>query len=358
MCRTCDWEGRLRTRRSSLEIKRLGRYSAANVSHREAPVGGALPGVTQKRRRLLLVCMTLWAATSAGNGRHDQRDYERKVASARAALIATADPDSLTAAALLSVWLKDGPARSLTLIARAAAEAPDRAGITWLHAQFCAREKSCNPDTVISHLRALDPTNGVAWIDPVSRRATSGTPTSRARLAAVAHAERFDVYLNSIVTHTTSAIIKTKTMDTPSALTSVLGLAVAEAIPAYTQLTNLCKGDALKDLQVLDDCRRLSVVLRRGDTYISEMVGTAIAKRAWAEGDREYQDALSARRTIHYRMAMELKVDVDQLNEEFASSYLELVASHRTEQEVGLAQLIRAGISPDPPDDWKDPHAE
>jgi hypothetical protein len=303
--------------------------------------------------------MTLFTAASAGNGRHDQRDYEHKLASARAALISAGDPDSVTAAALLSVSLKDGGTRSLNLIARAAAEAPDRADITWLHAQFCARQKSCNPDPVISHLRALDPKNGLAWIEPPSRRATTSAPTpSRARLAAVAHAERFDVYLNSIVAHTTTAIIKTKTMDTPSALTSVLGLAVAEAIPAYTQLTSLCKVDALKDPQVLDDCRRLSAVLRRGDTYISEMVGTAIAKRAWTEGDREYQDALSARRTIHYRMAMELKVDVDQWNEEFASRYLQLVASHRTEQEVGLAQLIRAGISPDPPDDWKDPQAE
>jgi hypothetical protein len=55
---------------------------------------------------------------------------------------------------------------------------------------------------------------------------------------------------------------------------------------------------------------------------------------------------------------MEFKVNVHWWNEEFASDYLQLVASHRTEQEVGLAQLIGAGIAPDSPADWKDPEAE
>jgi hypothetical protein len=317
-----------------------------------------LSRASQKRRGLFLACITLFTAACTGT-RDDQRDYEHKLASVRAALISAADPDSLAAAALLSVSPKEGGARSLELIARAAAEVPDRADITWLHAVFCGQQPSCDPDPIMDHLRALDPNNGLAWIEPLGRRAPSTAPRqSRARLAAVAHADRFDVYLNSIVAHTTTAIIKTKTMNTASALTSVVGMAVAEAIPAYTQLTSLCKPEALKDTQVLDDCRRLSAVLRRGDTYISEMVGTAIAKRAWTEGDPEYQDALSARRTVHYRMAMEFKVDVDQWNEEFASHYLQLVASNRTEQGVGLALLNRAGISADPPDDWKDPQAE
>ena len=174
----------------------------------------------------------------------------------------------------------------------------------------------------------------------------------------MARADRFDVYLNSIVAHATTVILKTGKMDTQTALTAVLGFAVAEAIPAYSQLTTLCKGDALNDPGVLDDCRSLSGVLRRGDTYISEMVGTAIAKKVWAEGDPEYQDAMSARRVVHYRMAMALEVDLKQWTDEYARRYLQLVASHRTEQEVGLAQLLEAGISPDPPADWKDPHRD
>jgi len=302
---------------------------------------------------------TLLALGCAANDAKQQRDYAKKITVTRAALVSAGDPDSLAAAALLARWPDDGGITGLPLIARAAAEAPDRPDLTWLYAQFCAQNQSCDFEPVLMHLRSLDPKNGVAWIEPLSRSATSVDPRqNRTRLAAVASAERFDVYLNSIVAHTTTAIIKTGTMDTPNALASVLGLAVAEAIPAYTQLTSLCKGDALNDPHVLDDCRRLSAVLRRADTYISEMVGTAIAKKVWAEGDPEYQNALSALRTIHYRMDMELKIDVNQWNEEFASRYLQLLASHRTEQEVGLAQLMGAGISPDPPDDWKDPHAE
>jgi len=51
-------------------------------------------------------------------------------------------------------------------------------------------------------------------------------------------------------------------------------------------------------------------------------------------------------------MAMEFQVNADRWTEEFASRYLQLVASQRTEQEVGLTQLKDAGIPPDPPVDW------
>jgi hypothetical protein len=304
--------------------------------------------------------VTLPVAAAAANAREDQRDYEREVAQTRAALVSAADADSLAAAALLGGVVKGRGAASLQLMARASAQAPDRPDLTWLHAQLCAREASCNSDPVMTHLRALDPTNGLAWTEPVGQVAPSNDPEqSRARLAALANAGRFDIYWNSIVAHTTTAILKTGTMDASSALVSALGLAAAWAIPAYQGLTRLCKGDALRDPKVRADCRRLSDVLRRGDTYISEMVGIAIAEKASAEGDPEYQGALSARRTIHYRMALTSKLDIEGAEDgRFATRYLQLLASHRTEQEVALAQLIIAGIPPNPPDDWKDPHPD
>jgi hypothetical protein len=85
------------------------------------------------------------------------------------------------------------------------------------------------------------------------------------------------------------------------------------------------------------------------------MVGTAIAKKVWTATDPEYRDALAARRTAHYRMVMDSQIAVRGMwNEEFASRYLSRVASHRTEQEVALAQITDAGIAPDPPAKWKD----
>jgi hypothetical protein len=42
-------------------------------------------------------------------------------------------------------------------------------------------------------------------------------------------------------------------------------------------------------------------------------------------------------------------------NEDFADRYLGLVATHRTEQEVVLAEILNAGISPNPKEGWKDP---
>ncbi len=292
----------------------------------------------------------------AANSAKEQREYDKKVAVTRAALVSAGDPDSLAAAAIFGGWLDDGLPHGLSLIARAAEAAPDRSDLTWLHAQFCAQQESCDPKPILMHLRSLDPKNGVAWIEPLSRRPDLGTPEqSHARLVAVAKSDRFDVYWNSIVAHTTAAMVRTGTVDTPTALVAALGAAAAQAFPAYQQLTGACRGTPLEDPTVLDECRRVSAVLRRGDTYLSEMVGTAIAKKAWTAADPEYQAALAARRTAHYRMEMAFKVDVGgKWNEQFASQYLKLVASHRTEQEVALAQILEAGLAPDPPDTWKD----
>jgi len=244
----------------------------------------------------------------------------------------------------------------LSLIARAAEAAPDRADLTWLHARLCTQHDSCDPTPILVHLRSLDPKNGVAWIGPLGRRSDPGTPEqTRASLTGVANSDRFDVYWNSLVAHTMAAMVRTGTVDTPTALSAALGGTAAQALPAYTPLTAACKGASLEDPKILDECRRVSAVLRRGDTYLSEMVGTAIAKKVWTATDPEYRDALAARRTAHYRMVMDSQIAVRGMwNEEFASRYLSLVASHRTEQEVALAQITDAGIAPDPPAKWKD----
>lgn len=246
--------------------------------------------------------------------------------------------------------------KGLPLIARAAAAAPQRPDLAWLHIQFCGISKGCDPAPLELHLQALDPTNGVAWLDPP--RWGSGpvdTTQRRERLAAVANSERFDVYLNTTITHAVNAILKTGAMDPETALTSVLGMASAVAIPAYGLISQMCKGTVMEAADVLADCRRASAVFRRGDTNLSEVIGTTIAMRAWPEGSAEYVDALATRRTLRYRMEMALKADLQAAGDEgHAKTYLQLLSTHRTEQEMYLAQIINAGLNPDPPADWKD----
>jgi hypothetical protein len=118
---------------------------------------------------------------------------------------------------------------------------------------------------------------------------------------------------------------------------------------------NACKGDPLQDPDVLSTCRQVSTVMRGGDTYMTEMVGIAIAKRAWPEGSPTYVDAISARRVAHYRIDADGKISLRRfLFFGFAAKRLQLMTEKTTEQEVILAEILNARRNPDPPSDYTD----
>ncbi len=174
-------------------------------------------------------------------------------------------------------------------------------------------------------------------------------------LAAIAASRRFDTYWNATIAHVTSAILKTHTMDLPTALVATMGVASATAIPAYQTIVNACKGDPLQDPEVLNNCRQVSTIMRAGDTYLTEMIGIAIAKRTWPEGSPEYVDAVSAKRVAHYRMDVDGKLSLHRfLSSEYAAKRLQLMMQNKTEQEVNLAEILNAKLNPNPPSDWTD----
>jgi hypothetical protein len=95
--------------------------------------------------------------------------------------------------------------------------------------------------------------------------------------------------------------------------------------------------------------------MRRGDTYLTEMVGIAIAKQAWPEESPAYLDAVSAGRIGHYRMDVDGKIGLHHLlSSDYAAKRLRLMTEKRTEQEVILAEILIARVSPNPPPDYTD----
>ncbi len=291
------------------------------------------------------------AANEAGQRAANARDIERTTT----ALIAAADADSLAAASLMAGWKKDTAWR-LTLIARAVASAPDRPDLVWLNLQLCSAVESCDPQPLEAQLHALDPGNGAAWSVSIARFARLGdTAAVRKDILAIANSERFDIYWNEMIVHTANAVLKVHTLDPSTAIVGAIGSAAALAIPAYQQISNACKGESLTDVDVLATCRKVSSVMRHGDTYITEMIGVAIAKRVWPEGSADYQGAVDARRLARYRMDTDAKRSTAHLwNNAYAEKYLHLLATYRTEQEVVFADLTNAGLSPTPPPDWTD----
>ena len=270
----------------------------------------------------------------------------------RAALLAAGDADSLEAAALLTVKLS---AERLQLVLRAAAAAPARTDLAWLALASCIAVESCDVAPLEARLRAADPGNGAAYMGTVAR-ATAGSPQLSASLAGFAGSERFDLYWNQLIVHTADALKRTKTMEDREALGLAMGLGAAQSIPALQPLSRGCKDVAVVRPEDVGGCRKLSAALRHSDTFIIESFGLAIARRVWPAASEEYRQAAAETRVLHYRMSSQGDADSAVASNEGANRHLELLATHRTEQEAAVADLVARGINPSPPATWTDPY--
>ena len=305
---------------------------------------------------MLLGMMTILCTGCASDGVRQQAVYERDMERTKQSLIAAGDADSLAAAAMLGFGPKVDPMQRLTLIARAVKEAPDRPDLVWLNVRLCTQVESCNSEPLEAQLHALDPDNGAAWSDSIGRAGKRNDVVAvRKDMVAVATSTRFDTYWNATIFHVTNAIVKTHTMNLSTAFIATIGVASAISIPAYQTIVNACKGEALNEPDVVATCRHVAYVMRHGDTCITEMVGIAIAKRAWPEGSAEYLDAVSARRVAHYRMDTDGRIGLHHFwNSRYAAKRLQLMTEKKTEQEVNLAEIMNAKLSPNPSSDWPD----
>jgi hypothetical protein len=301
-----------------------------------------------------VVALLLAARAGCDTGQQADRDASAadSHADTRAALLAAGDADSLEAAALLTP--KNLSVERLELVSRAAAAAPARPDLAWLALQSCIQAESCDVTPREAGLRAVDPGNGAAWMGTLAR-AAAGTPQLRASLAGIADSARFDIYWNPLIVHVADALERTKTMEDREAIVLAIGLAAAQAIPALQQMSRGC-GDAAH-AQPADPgiCRKLSAVLRHSDTAIVEGLGLSIALRVWPASSDEYRRAADEIRVLHFRMRQPGEWSSVATSDERAKRYLRQLATHRTEQEALVADLISAGIDPSPPAGWTDP---
>jgi hypothetical protein len=270
-------------------------------------------------------------------------------ANTRAALLAAGDVDSLEAAALLTPKRSD---EQLQLVLRAAAAAPARTDLAWLALALCIPVESCDVAPLEARLRALDPGEGSAWMGTLARTA-SGTPQFAAAFAGAAGSERIDIYWNPLIVHVAQALMRTRTMEDGEAVVLAIGLGAAQAIPPFQQLVRPCKD--VSQPENLGTCRKLSAALRHGDSFLVESLGLSIARRLWPASSDEYRKATEETRVLHYRLRTLGALVPDLSSEAGENRYLGFLASHRTEQEAVLADLVARGISPSPPAGWTDP---
>ena len=216
------------------------------------------------------------------------------------ALTRMTDTDSLAAAGLLGVGTHRD--QSLSLIGRAVASAPERADLVWLEVQVCNEIAPCNSEPIEQRLRELDPSNGAGWLGPLARASVANNEPARdAALTALSRSDRVDFYYTTLVAHLSRAVVSTGKISAEIAEVWVIGFLAREAIPAYQYVSNACKGERLQNIEVTQTCRGVASSLQNGDTYLTEMIGVAIAKRVWPENSAEWNAAVDARRVYDYR---------------------------------------------------------
>jgi hypothetical protein len=296
--------------------------------------------------RAFAIALLPFISSCATSPDSQTKNVEMRIEKAVDLLGSRSDADSLAAAGLLNSV--KGRNRSLLLIERATADAPERPDLVWLQIQFCQAEPGCDPEPIEEHLRSLDVRNGAGWMGALTRANKANDEQAKsAALAAISRSERLDIYWTTLVARLSRATAETKAVSLTEAEISVIGILAAQAIPAYQVLSNACKGERLKRDDVVEVCRGIANALQDGDTYITEMIGVAIAKRVWPENSLQWKEAMEARRSWEYRA--NFLSESDAWNAAHTDEYLTLCAQNRREQDVYKAELITSGKSPDPP---------
>ncbi|MGH8335746.1 MAG: hypothetical protein ACRETL_02720 [Gammaproteobacteria bacterium] len=81
-------------------------------------------------------------------------------------------------------------------------------------------------------------THGQTAIAVFFTRVPNDVIAVRRDMEAIAASTRFDIYCNTTIVHVTNAIVKTHTMNLPTAFIATIGVASALAMPAYQTIVN------------------------------------------------------------------------------------------------------------------------
>jgi hypothetical protein len=274
----------------------------------------------------------------------------------RAELIARGDPDSLATAAFFQRFATGQWHDAPDLAARATAAAPDRADLAYLQLLLCYQTPSCKAEPLETHLRDLDPANGITWIYALGRaiRANDAAGTSAA-LAGLARAQRVDLYWTALVSHMTTAVTGRAGFDESGALVFVIGVDAAMVLPPLQPISTSCSASAIANQDVLAQCRRIFAALEHADTVLIESYGNRRAARLWPDGSAESMAIAAQRRILDYHMNLWVERPRTLNSRKATRTLAGLLGQYSTEQEAYLALYADLGLQPDPPADWKLP---
>ncbi len=312
------------------------------------------------------------AAISAPNSHAAADKYRAWRTAAAESLIARADANSLATAAALRFGSSSGQTKAgssspvpsaVDLAARASELAPQDAGIGWLHLQLCRGTPNCDIRDVATVMRWVDADNGAAWLQSLAaaQRDRDSTEVDRI-LADMAHGARFDVYWNRIVVMMVDTLDAAR-IELPggfaasdsSRLTTASGIASAEIIPAFAPLVDACReSNAAPERHEL--CLKLSKVMQRGDTIVTQMAGFSIEKHLLSPDSKEARAIAERRHVLEWRQAAAARFDTPLLpwmKNARARARLAQMRAMPREEDVCIAILRSHKMALEPPEEHR-----
>jgi len=300
-----------------------------------------------------LLCGT---AVLADGQAADLARHKARLAAAATTLEANGDPDALAAAALFR-WRSDNEA-ALALLERASRAQLSPPGLTWLRATLCGAALACDPASLEARFRVQDPDNGLGWFADIHRAYAAGDAAGlEAALARAASLPAVDLHFTSMIGRLADAVDRAGALPPGEAVSTVAGeLAAAPVLVQLAAAARACGTEGLQRPSRADACRALARSMMAGDTVLTEMLGVAIAKRAWPSDSTEWREASEARRIQRYRLArvgeFEPSLETDAIA---ARAVIALHKALPREQDVLVARLEARGIDPMPPPGWREP---
>jgi len=215
--------------------------------------------------------------------------------------------------------------------------------------------KDCDAEPHEARLRSLDPANGVGWFGVLQRASDAhDDEVLDVAVEAIGRTERVDTYWTTLSARLSTALAGSHDVALSEALITVIGTEAAMPIPAYSAASRACRGERLERPGAMEACRAMAASFERGDSYLTEMIGTGILKRLWPEDSPEWAAASRARRVGHYRLKMQSNDAAPFWDAAAAGRFVRHLAESRREQDFVAAELSARGIPPDPPPGWLD----
>jgi len=277
-----------------------------------------------------------------------------------ASLPAMPDADALVTAALLVRQLPDGQARSIDLLDRAVASAPQAADIGLLDITSCTAQAGCDGLKREARLRHVDPRNGNLWMMALHDASKRDDPSRiDLVLSRMAQSDRFDVHFISLGRR---FLVALKRVPTPlgaagasaDSLRQMLAMSLVAAfvLPPMQDLVDACKPGNPVHAARRKTCRAIANPLRRSDSLIPEMIGLRLQE--WTACDAaDKDDAMARQRRLQWKLR-QLR-DVSGTAAMPPASQIGIMLAHENEVDGIDAMLLATGRPLVPPARWQPP---